>query len=335
MTDSAGTGGQRETIRTVLGDIAPEQLGLTLGHDHVFAAPPPDVTDPDLHIDEEAASIAEMKAFVEVGGSAMIEMTTVGYGRDTAALQRISRATGVHLIAVTGLSKFADRLTEGRSVQTIASWMIAEVLEGVRPFSPDQPVREESNARAGVIKASSSLNGLSIPERKVFDAAIQAHHATGAPISTHTEKGTWALEQVELLLEGGVNPARVLIGHLDLKPDLAYLLEVASTGVNLGLDQFSKTKYLPDETRVYLIVKLVDAGYGRQILIGGDLARRSYWKHYGNPFGFTFIPLRVRVMLAQAGLTVEQINEILIQNPRRFLGFAQKKFLEQRAEESA
>lgn len=311
------------SIRTVLGDVAPEQLGLTLGHDHIFASPSAAVTDPDLRIDEEVASIAEMKDFAEVGGSAMIEMTTVDYGRNTAALQRISRATGVHLIAATGFNKgkFADRLTEGRSVQAIASWMIAEVLEGVRPFSSDQPVREDSNARAGVIKASSSLNALSANEHKVFDAAIEAHHATGAPISTHTEKGTWALEQIRMLLEGGVNPARILIGHLDLKPDLAYLLEVASTGVNLGLDQFAKTKYLPDETRVHLIAQLVDVGYGKQILIGGDLARRSYWKHYGDPFGFTFIPLRVRVMLAQAGLTTEQINDILVQNPRGFLAF--------------
>ncbi|WP_337867462.1 hypothetical protein [Meiothermus sp.] len=307
----------------MLGDIAPEQLGLTLGHDHIFAAPPSDVADTDLRINDEVASIAEMQAFAAVGGSAMIEMTTVDYGRDTSALQRISRATGVHLIAATGFNKgkFADRLTEGRSVEAIASWMIAEVLDGVQPFSSDQPVWEASNAKAGVIKASSSLNALSRNERKVFDVAIQAHHVTGAPISTHTEKGTWALEQIGLLLEGGVSPARVLIGHLDLKPDLAYLLEVASTGVYLGLDQFAKTKYLPDETRVYLVAKLVEAGYGRQILIGGDLARRSYWKYYGDPFGSTFIPLRIPEMLAQAGLTAAQINDILVQNPRSFLAF--------------
>lgn len=99
------------------------------------------------------------------------------------------------------------------------------------------------------------------------------------------------------------------------------MLEVASTGVYLGLDQFAKIKYLPDETRVYLVAKLVEAGYGRQILIGGDLARRSYWKYYGDPFGFTFIPLRVPMMLAQAGLTAAQINDILAQNPRSFLAF--------------
>ncbi|MDX2007128.1 MAG: hypothetical protein SFU83_17960 [Meiothermus sp.] len=309
------------TVRTVTGDIPVSKLGLTLGHDHIFARPPSDIADEDLRIDDEAAAAAEMRAFRATGGSAMIEMTTVDYGRDTGALQRISEASGVHLVAATGFNKgrFADRLTEGRSVEEIAAWMTAEVSQGVRPFSPDQPVRETSSARCGLIKASSSLNGANRSELKVFEAAILAHHATGAPVSTHTEKGTWALEQIAVLQKGGVPPHRVLIGHLDLKPELPYLLEVASAGVNLGIDQFAKVKYLPDEARVALIAELVAAGHGRQILIGGDLARRSYWQHYGDPHGFTFIPIRVVPMLRAAGLSEAQIGDILVENPARFL----------------
>jgi len=310
-------------IRTVLGDINPEQLGLTLGHDHLYASPPADVSDPDLRIDDEAASIAEAKVFAEVGGSGVVEMTTVDYGRDVGVLERVSRASGIHLIAATGFNKgkFADPLTTGRSVREIAAWMIREVSHGVQSFSPDQPVNEQSGAKAGLIKASSGLNGANPNELKVFEAAIEAHGASGAPISTHTEKGTWALEQVRLLLDGGVNPTKVLIGHLDLKPDLAYLKEIATTGVNLGIDQFAKEKYLPDARRVELIVELVEAGHGRQILIGGDLARRSYWKTHGDPYGFSFIPLRVRPMLKGAGLSEARVDDILIHNPRRFLAF--------------
>lgn len=311
-------------VRTVTGEIPPEALGLTLGHDHIFASPPSDITDSDLRIDEELASVAEMKAFRAAGGGAMVEMTTVDYGRDISALQRISQATGVHFIAATGFNKgkFADRLTEGRSVEEIAAWMIAEVNQGVRQFSKDQPVLETSRARCGLIKASSSLDHANPNELNVFEAAIQAHHVTGAPISTHTEKGTWALEQIALFQTGGVPLNKVLIGHLDLKPELPYLLEVASTGANLGLDQFAKVKYLPDETRVELIAQLVAAGHGKQVLIGGDLARRSYWKHYGDPYGFTFIPLKIVPMLKEAGLNEAQVEDILIDNPKRFLAFS-------------
>lgn len=315
-------------IRTVLGDLPPEQLGLTLGHEHLVAHPPADVSDPDLWLDDEEAAIRELEAFKQAGGGAVIEMTTVDYGRDVGALERIARTSGVHLIAATGFNKgkYADRLTQSRTVEEMAAWMIAEVREGIRPFSPDQPHREESGARAGLIKASSSLEGANPNERKVLEAAIQAHHATGAPISTHTEKGSWALEQAERFIRDGVDPRKVLIGHLDLKPDLPYLLEVAATGVNLGLDQFSKEKYLPDAMRVGLVAALVEAGHGRQILIGGDLARRSYWRAFGHPYGFTFIPTRVKPLLEEAGLSEEQIDDILVQNPRRFLAMSDERW---------
>lgn len=308
-------------IRTILGDIPPQQLGLTLAHEHLYAAPPADVADPDLRIDDQTAAIAEAKTFIQAGGSAVIEMTTVDYGRDVGQLERIARASGLHIVAATGFNKgkFADRLTQNRSIEEIAAWMTAEVQEGVCSFSPGQPVQESSTARCGLIKASSSLEGANPNELKVFQAAIQAHHATGAPISTHTEKGTWALGQIELFQAGKVPPGRVLIGHLDLKPDLPYLLEVASTGVNLGLDQFAKEKYLPDARRVELVLALVEAGHGQQILLSGDLARRSYWKYYGHAYGFSFIPTKVKTLLHQAGLEEAQIGDILVGNPRRFL----------------
>lgn len=314
-------------IRTILGDIPPDQLGLTLGHEHLYAAPPADVADPDLRIDDETASIAEAQAFAQAGGSALIEMTTVDYGRDVGVLQRVAKASGIHIVAATGFNKgkFADRLTQDRSIEEIAAWMITEVQQGVRSFSPEQPVQEQSQARCGLIKASSSLDGANPDELKVFEAAIQAQHATGAPISTHTEKGTWALGQIELFQKGKVPLNKVLIGHLDLKPDLEYLLEVASTGVNLGLDQFAKEKYLPDARRVELVLALVEAGYGQQILLSGDLARRSYWKYYGDAYGFTFIPSKVKAMLQQAGLEEAQIDDILVGNPRRFLAISDQR----------
>jgi phosphotriesterase-related protein len=314
-------------VRTVLGDVDPARLGLTLGHEHLITHPPAEVSDPDLRLDDEEAALRELEAFRQAGGGAVIEMTTVDYGRDGAALERLARASAVHIVAATGFNKgkFADRLTESRTVEEIAAWMIAEVREGLRGFSPEQPHREESRARAGLIKASSSLNGANPNELKVFEAAIQAHHVSGAPISTHTEKGSWALEQAECFLRGGVDPRKVLIGHLDLKPDLPYLLEVAATGVNLGLDQFSKEKYLPDATRVGLVAALVEAGFGQQILIGGDLARRSYWRAFGHPYGFTFIPTQVKPLLEEAGLSEEQIEDILVSNPRRFLAMSNEQ----------
>ena len=307
-------------IRTVLGDIAPSSLGLTLGHDHLMTHPPPDVTDQDLVMDDLAATIQELESFKNAGGAGLVEMTTVDYGRDAAELEQVSRASGVHVIAATGFNKgrFADRLTATKSLDEIVAWLVAEVQDGLNMFSLAQPRAESSRARAGIIKASSGLNGANPHELKVFEAAAQAHLATNAPISTHTEKGTWGLEQAQFFLEHQVTPQKVLIGHLDLKPDLVYLLEIAATGVNLGLDQFGKEKYLPDLDRINLVVKLCEAGFASQIILGGDMARKSYFKAYGGFPGLAHIPTTIRDMLEVAGIPS---HAMLFDNPRRWLAF--------------
>ncbi len=312
-------------IRTVLGDISPEKLGVTLGHDHLMTHPPADVTDADLVMDDVQAATRELESFKRAGGGALVEMTTVDYGRDALRLEWASRDSGVHVIAATGFNKgvFADRLSASRSVPEIAAWMIREVQQGVAWSMPEKPIpfEEYSRARAGLIKASSSLNGANPNELKVFEAAIEAHHATAAPVGTHTEKGTWGLEQGRLLLDGGVPASKVLIGHLDLKPDLPYLLEIAALGVNLGFDQFGKEKYLPDRDRVNLVVKLCQAGHHRQLILGGDMARKSYFKSYGGGPGLEHVPTTVRAMLLEAGLSPEIVSELLVSNPRRWLEF--------------
>jgi 5-phospho-D-xylono-1,4-lactonase len=310
-------------IRTVHGDIEPDRLGLTLGHDHLMTHPPEDVTDPDLVMDDLEAARQELELFKRAGGGAIAEMTTVDYGRDAGELEQVSRASGVHVIAATGFNKgvFADRLTGNIGARDITSWMVNEVRIGMTRLSKDQPRAEISQARAGVIKASSSLNGANKNELTVLEAAAQAHLSTNAPISTHTEKGTWAFGQIEVFMDFKVNLSKVLIGHLDLKPELSYLLEVAKTSVNIGLDQFGKEKYLPDLERVNLIVQLCEAGFEKQIIIGGDMARKSYFKSYGGNPGLEHVPITVKKMLAQAGLSGETINNILIHNPRRWLEF--------------
>lgn len=310
-------------VRTVRGDIDPAELGLTLDHDHLFTRPPSGVTDPDFLMDDEDAAVRECRAFRTAGGRAVVEMTTVDYGRDAPALARIARDAGVHIIAATGFNKgkYADRLSAPRTVAALAAWMIAELRDGVCGEQVGAADDAASGVRCGVIKASSGAGGANEHERKVFEAAIAAHHLTGAPISTHTEQGSWALEQAALFRAGGVSPEKVLIGHLDLKPELAYLLAVAATGVNLSFDQFGKHKYLPDAERVRLAVALVRAGHGRQLMLGGDMARRSYFASYGGRPGLAHVPATIRAKLIEAGLSTAEADDLLIHNPRRWLSF--------------
>ncbi|MBW6454568.1 MAG: hypothetical protein K0A98_01670 [Trueperaceae bacterium] len=323
-------------VRTVLGDVAPEELGLTLGHEHLIARPGRDVTDPDLTLDDEDAAVRELASFRAAGGGAVVEMTTVDYGRDVAALRRASRASGVHVVAATGFNKgrFADPIVARHDDDAIVAWMVAEVRLGAMAYVPVEEVAlapggggpdggDGGAVRAGLIKAATGSGGPGALERRVLDAAVAAHRATGAPIGTHTERATWALEQARHLVDGGVPPHQVLIGHCDFRPELAYLLELAATGVHIGLDQFAKAKYLSDEARARLVAGLASEGRLRQVILSGDLARKSYWPAYGHPgaTGFAHVPRTVAGLLRAEGLTEADVDVVLRENPRRWLSF--------------
>jgi len=303
-------------IRTVRGDIDPSALGVTYMHEHIVTHPPASVTDTDLVMDDVGAAMRELGWYAQAGGSAVVEMTPRDYGRDPAALRKISEATGIHIVCPTGWHKhkFCHPWVEARTVADLTEEMTRDLTIGI----------DDTGVCAGLIKAASSLDAITPAEEKVFRAAARAHHETGALISTHTEMGTMALEQIALLRREGVAPERVLVGHLDHKPDLGYLRAVAQTGANMGFDQIGKEKYHPDHRRIDLILALVGEGYGAQLTFAGDLARKSYWPAYGRGFGpgLTYILWRFAPWLRERGLDTRQLEIILVQTPARLLALA-------------
>jgi len=308
------------TIQTVLGAIAPEELGVTYCHDHLYFMPPEPFAsqDTDLRLDLADAAIGELKSFKMAGGSALVEMTTPEMGRDAKKLQDISRNAGVHVIAATGYNKgkFCEPFIRDKSVNEIVQEEIRDLTESM----------DGTTARAGLIKAASGLNNISDAERKLFDAAVVVHKETGAPVSTHTEKGTMALEQIEILVSGGVAPEHIIIGHSDLNMDWDYFQSVADTGVMIGFDQIGKEKYAPDAVRIDFIKRLINKGYGSQIMLSMDLARRSNWPSFGFGYGpgLTFILWRFVPWMLQSGVSKEAVDDMLVNNPARAFAWVEK-----------
>lgn len=295
-------------VMTALGPIAPGALGLTLHHEHVIAKPM-DVggKDPDLLLDSVDAAIAELEDAFFLGLRGIVDMTPADYGRDPEAILWVAQRVPVHVIVVTGHHKHlhAAPWVGEQSVAEITAWNIDEVRDGIGGTS----------LRAGVIKAGTSLNEITAVEERVLRAAARAHLATGAPISTHTDKGTMALEQIAILREEGVAPERVIIGHLDFALEVDYLLRVLDTGAFVSFDQISKTKYAPDEARAAMLSTLAARGHLKQLLISGDLARKSYWLAYEGGPGFRYLIESFPVMLMEAGLSAADVRTILIDNP--------------------
>lgn len=283
-------------IRTVLGDIAPEDLGVTDAHDHLFFA---SVALPGQELDDPAAAETELRAFAAAGGNAVAQWTPMGLGRRAELLAGMSQRTGVHVIAATGLHQAGHYQPELLPVllDGLAERFIAELVGGLRPDAgPDGPGLP---ARAGLIKVAGDFHHLGVHARDVFAAAAAAHHATGALIAVHLEGGTNPIGVLaELTGRHGVPAHRIVLGHLNRFPDPGPHREAAEAGAFLGFDGPSRSHHATDWRLFDALRNLAESGHAHRVLIGGDTttaaARAASGGGPGMPFVLTGIGARVR-----------------------------------------
>ncbi|GAA3102777.1 phosphotriesterase family protein [Streptosporangium carneum] len=273
-------------VRTVLGDIAPADLGVCDAHDHLFLRSP---RLPGQELDDPAAAEAELRAFAALGGEAVVQWTPIGMGRRADALPALSRTAGVHIVAATGLHQAVhyDQDALRHLADGLEERFVAELTGGARP--DDAPDGAPLTARAGMIKVAGGFHGLDAHTRRVFAAAAHAHRATGAPIGVHLEGGTAALDVLELLCAvHGVPPHRVILGHLNRMPDSRTHRQAAEAGAYLAFDGPSRAHHATDWRLLDCLVSLVEAGHARRILVGGDTttasARASTGEGPGMPY---------------------------------------------------
>jgi phosphotriesterase-related protein len=182
----------------------------------------------------------------------------------------------------------------------------------------------EGDFRAGVIKVASSYDTITEFEDKLFRSAAIASIESGCPVTTHCEHGTMGDGQAQILLKMGVEPENIIIGHLDLNPDIAYYRSIASLGVWLQFDRMGRDKYVKDSERVEMITRLAAEGLENQMLMGSDLGSRKYWKAYGGSPGLEFLLLKFTRLLEANGMKGSAISKITSSNPGRALAFKRK-----------
>ena len=303
-------------IRTVMGDVDPEEIGITLIHEHLFFDTG-SKGDDDQRFMDFPGQFRELGAFQSQGGSCVVDQTTIDMGRQPALLKRLAEAMKIHIVASTGFyhEKWYSETVHQGNVDEIARIMIGDIGKAIKGM----------DFRAGLIgEIGSSEVGTTALEEKVLRAAARAHLATGAPISTHTMAGSEALKQISILREEGVDPRRVIISHVDLD-HVEHIKMIAERGAFLGIDTIGKPRWRDeyrltgDEIRMEVLCALVKAGYEDQIVLSHDISRFNYLRAYGGRgYGHllgTFVP-RLRERLSE-----ETIEKLLIHNPRRALAF--------------
>ena len=315
-----------EFVRTVRGDVEPGALGKTSCHDHLIVKRTDGVLLPQkLILDDHEKTERELELFKSHGGGTIVDAQPFGAGRDVEELSRLSRSTGVHIVASTGFHKrffYPENFWAfSASVGEIAELFISEIEGGAYEYDYTNPFARRSRVKAGVIKTATGKEGLDSYYRKVFDAAVIAHKRTGAPILTHTELSTFGSEQARLLIQNGVEPGSIIISHMDRVIEVDRNLELGELGVFLDYDTIARERYHCDDEEVTLIKMMVAAGYEDRIVLGMDSTRERLVS-YGGAAGLDYILVQFKRKLEKAGLPEETVGRMLTINPQSALTFS-------------
>ncbi len=314
-------------ITTVTGPISPDELGITQMHEHILLDVYPTRWGYSSVLDDIDVSIEEVREYKSAGGRTLVEQTMRGGGRDPEGLKRISEESGINIVMATAFAwaQFKNPVAtqvNSTSAAELGEILVCDIEEGV----------DETGIKAGFIgevgaggsRMSEGINYISPLEERLFRAAARAHRQTGAMIYTHTYQGELAMEEVALLEEEHVDLEKVVIGHLGDRNQADYYEQIARTGVCLGIDHIGQTHgmqvYAPDSRRVDNVVTLIERGYLAQIVLSQDLFLKEMW-HYNNGIGYDHILRSFVPMLSEAGVTDDQINTMMVENPARLLAF--------------
>ena len=355
-------------VMTVRGPIDPDRLGQTLMHEHLFIdvhghkAPDADapvtewalwnqkLTLDNLHharerrqikdnwiLSDVPVAVEEAMEFRHWGGGTIVDVTSIGLRRDPVALLKVSNATGLNIVMGTGWYQefYHPPDMNQRTVEDLTEEIVRDITVGVR----------HTGIRSGIIgEVGIHGNPIKPNEIKSIRASGRASRATGAGISFHGGgHGRERLDVVDILIEEGVDPSRVVFGHSDMiADDMPLMLELLDRGVYIQFDYLGRVGTAlvlqkPEGARSDLysmnslgftaligiaIPKLIDAGYADRVLISHDLCTKEQLKRYGGT-GYSFILEKFVPHLRESGTSEEHIQMLMVENPKRVLTLAQ------------
>ncbi|MDF5753104.1 phosphotriesterase [Spongiactinospora sp. TRM90649] len=343
----------RETVVTVTGEVAPSTLGVVLPHEHLLSdfAPPADTPESwgavghvrpttatrlrayqlpltagllgevamgvanrdDQSLDDEALAVREAADLRDAGGGTLVDGTSIGLGRDPAALRRIAEATGLNI--VMGAGWYHPARTEGlagRDAASLAAEIVRDLTEGV------------DGVRAGVIGELAALDPGDPAQSVLLVAAARASAATGAPISVARSADPAVQERVlDLLAAEGADLTRVAVGDCDpLSPRPDDLEPLLARGVFVRFDGLGRLPSVlsvaDDQDVAAAVVELARRGHSGRILLSQGVRAKSQLLAYGGA-GYGFVLRQFVPYLRMVGADDALVETVTVANPRRFL----------------
>lgn len=294
---------------TTLGDLGAEQLGLILPHEHIFVDLGP-IEEENWRSAQSADVIPVMQPQLAqaraAGVSALVECTPVGVGRRVDIVRDVSRAARFPIVVPTGIYRepWVPAWAHAATETELTAWMVGELNHQI----------EETGVKAGWIKLSAGDDGLTATETKILRAAAVAGSYTNAVIGSHTIRGRVVRDQLNIIEDAGYSPERFIWIHTQAEPDFALHLEMAGRGCWLEYDAIGSEGF-DDAWHVEQIRRVLDAGFGKQLLLSHDRGWYDPSKPGAAPLPFTHLSGTLLSKLAAAGIESATLWQLTHVNP--------------------
>jgi phosphotriesterase-related protein len=318
-------------VQTVRGPVDTGELGETLMHEHVF------VLSADVQQnypgewgaeeDRVADAVRRLTELAGTGVRTIVDPTVIGLGRYIPRIQRIAEQVDLNIIVATGCYTYDDvpfffhyrgpALNEAIGAEVpdpMVDMFVGDIEQGITG----------TGVKAGLLKCAIDHQGMTAGVERVMRAVAKAHRRTGVPITVHTHPGSQTgLAVKKLLDEEGVDPRRVVLGHSGDTTDADHLSELADAGFVLGMDRFGINLDTTFEARADIVVEMCRRGYAEAMVLSQDASCYIDWLDPGvmamlPQWHYTHIHSEVLPYLREHGVTDEQIDTMLVANPRRY-----------------
>jgi len=308
---------QRE-VETVLGPVDTDELGVVLVHEHVLVDwIGAELTSPDRYNPDEIIGLVRphLQRARDLGVRTLLECTPAYLGRDVRVLERLARATGLHILTNTGFYGAMDDLFipayafETSAASLAESW-IREREEGI----------DGTAIRPAFMKIGVDPGPLSPIDAKLVEAAAITHQATGMSIHSHTSDAAAGLAQLELLEALGVSLDAFVWVHAHNVDHVDVLAGAASRGAWIELDGVAPETVA---RHAELVMELAERGHLGRLLLSHDAGCYQIGEPGGAPDsfrGYDTVATALVPDLISRGLKDDEIRTLLVDNPRILLG---------------
>jgi phosphotriesterase-related protein len=341
-------------IRTVTGDIDPEQMGITLTHEHFIYANSGceydhrQLYDVEKVSDDVARQLIEGRDAHNIMG--IVDMTPGEVGRNPHLIQKSAQKAGINVVATTGFFPEIFGYPEHwkcQDVDYIAEYFRRDIMEGMAYANTLTTIKAgnikvacgsgtEADGTSPVQKDGTRITPA---EQRGARAAGRTQKLIGCQINTHTEPNDYdvtnpGLELLDLFEDEGADPRKVIIGHAFVNPRMDRLEAICQRGANLQIDHIGipwrhDTVDGFDELLARTAAELVQAGYIDHLVFSYD---RFFTHSHGPVDELDPVLLNEHVdlnylydsfapRLEKYGFGEKELETVLVDNPRRLLAF--------------